>query len=268
MSEEKVVLITGASSGFGKSAGALLAERGYKVYGTSRRPRSGSDGKVQMLALDVDSDASAEACVGTLLRHERRIDVLVNNAGTALTGGAEETSMEEVKAHFETNFFGAVRVTKAVLPTMRQQKSGKIINIGSIAAKMPVPFEGYYAAGKAALLAYSDALRHEVNSFNISVSVVEPGFFRTNLPNQRKVAAGKIHDYDGMRERAEAQLLRDFEAGPDPSPVAETILKIARDPSPKLEYIVGREKRYVTLKKFLPVSSFESSFRKHWKLDG
>ncbi|MDA4135903.1 MAG: SDR family NAD(P)-dependent oxidoreductase [Thaumarchaeota archaeon] len=267
MSEEKVVLITGASSGFGKSARALLAGRGYKVYGTSRRPQSESDGKVWMLTLDVDSDASVEACVGTLLGREGRIDVLVNNAGTALTGGAEETSIEEAKAHFETNFFGAVRVTKVVLPIMRRQKGGKIINIGSIAAKMPAPFEGYYAAGKAALLAYSDALRHEVSSLNISVSVVEPGFFRTNLPNQRRAAAAKIHDYDGMRERAEAQLLHDFETGPDPSRVAETILKIVEDRSPRLEYIVGREKRYVTLKKFMPASSFESSFRKHWKLD-
>ena len=188
MPASKVVLITGASSGFGKSAAALLADAGYRVCGTSRKPQGPIDGKVQMFAMDVDSNASVEACVGAVMGKEGRIDVLVNNAGTALTGGAEETSVEEVKAHFETNFFGPVRVTKAVLPSMRSQKSGRIINVSSVAAKLPVPFEGYYAAGKAALLAYSEALRHEVKSLGISVSVIEPGFFRTNLPNQRNNA--------------------------------------------------------------------------------
>jgi NAD(P)-dependent dehydrogenase (short-subunit alcohol dehydrogenase family) len=267
MSEEKVVLITGASSGFGKSAAALLAGRGYKVYGTSKKPQSESEGEVHMLGLDVDSDASSEACVSTVLKLEGRMDVLVNNAGAVLAGGGEETSLEEVKAHFETNFFGAVRMTKVVLPTMRKQRKGKIINVSSIAAKIPAPFEGFYAAAKAALLAYSDALRQEVKSFNVHVSVIEPGFFRTNLGNQRKRAAEKIHDYDGMRERAEAQLVRDFEEGQDPAMVAGTILRIVEDPSPRLEYIVGRGKRYVTLRKFIPASSFESGNRRHWKLD-
>jgi len=267
MPESKVVLITGASSGFGKDAAALFANRGYKTYGTSRRPQSDRDGKVKMLALEVDSDESVAACVASLLGLEGRIDVLVNNAGTALTGGIEETSMEEAKAHLETNFFGAVRVTKAVLPTMRNQKSGRIINVGSIAAKMPVPFEGYYAVGKAALLAFSDALRLEVKSLGISVSVVEPGFYRTNLSNQRKTTAEKIDDYDGERERAVAQLIKDFDAGPEPSAVALQILKVAQAPRPRLEYIVGREKRYVTLKKFVSPSMFERSYRKHWKLD-
>src|SRR5437870_9885492 len=134
-----------------------------------------------MIALDVDSDDSVQNGVKDLLDEAGRLDVLVNNAGYMLTGGAEETSIAEAKAQLETDFFGPVRMAKAVLPTMRKQGSGQIINISSIAAKLPVPFEPYYAAGKAALLTWSEALRYEVKNFGIKVSVLEPGFFRTNL---------------------------------------------------------------------------------------
>ncbi len=196
------------------------------------------------------------------------VDVLVNNAGYVLTGGLEETSVEEAKAHFETNFFGAVRMVKAVLPSMRQRRSGQIINIGSVAGTIPVPFEGFYAAAKAALLAYSEALRHEVKSFNIKVSIVEPGFFRTNIGNARKIAAGSIEDYGETRKRAVSRLEQHIEEGGNPRIVAETILGIIESPSPRLRYAVGREKRYLFLKKITPASRFESSVRRHWRLDG
>jgi len=220
-----------------------------------------------MIALDVDSDNSVQNSVKELLDEAGRLDVLVNNAGYVLTGGAEETSIAEAKAQFETDFFGPVRMTKVVLPTMRKQGSGQIINISSLAAVLPVPFEGYYAAAKAALLAWSEALRHEVKSFGIKVSVIEPGFFKTNLGSSRKIARDTIRDYDELRQRATATLDHDFENGANPKVVGETVLRIIASKNPKLEYAVGREKRYKTLKHLMPQSIIENGVRRHWKLD-
>src|SRR6059036_3104191 len=211
MAESRVVLITGASSGFGRETARLLLVRGFKVYGTSRNPSAKpQESGVGMIALDVDSDDSVQNVVKDLLDEAGRLDVLVNNAGYVLTGGAEETSIAEAKAQLETDFFGPVRMAKAVLPTMRKQGSGQIINISSMAAILPVPFEGYYAAAKAALLAWSEALRHEVKRFGIKVSVIEPGFFKTNLGNTRKIARYTIRDYDELRERVLSTLDDDF----------------------------------------------------------
>jgi len=269
MPESRVVLITGASSGFGRETAGLLLSRGFRVYGTSRNPSAKpQESGVGMIALDVDSDSSVQSGVKELLDEAGRLDVLVNNAGYVLTGGAEETSIAEAKAQLETDFFGPVRMTKAVLPTMRKQGSGQIINMSSLAAVLPVPFEGYYAAAKAALLGWSEALRHEVKSFGIKVSVVEPGFFKTNLGNIRKMARYTIRDYDELRQRATAQLDEDFENGADPKIVAETVLRIITSKNPKLEYAVGGEKRYKTLKRLMPQSIIENGVRRHWKLDG
>jgi short-subunit dehydrogenase len=269
MPENRVVLVTGASSGFGRETVRLLMTRGFKVYGTSRNPSARPQEQgVGMIALDVDSDASVQNGVKEMLDEAGRLDVLVNNAGYALTGGVEETSIAEAKAQFETDFFGAVRMVKTVLPTMRRQGSGQIINISSLAAVLPVPFEGYYAAAKASLLVWSEALRHEVKTFGIKVSVIEPGFFKTNLGNTRKVARYTIQDYDELRLRATAVLDDDFENGADPSIVGETVLRIIRSKNPRLEYAVGGERRYKTLKHLLPQSIIENGVRRHWKLDG
>ena len=268
MPESKVVLITGASSGFGKETAALLTDRGFSVYGTSRNPSVKGKGQGhKMLQLNVDSDQSVDACMIRFLEESGRLDVLVNNAGYVLTGGVEETSVEEAKAQFETIFFGAVRMVKAVLPTMRKQGSGQIINISSIAARLPVPFEPYYAAGKAALLSWSEALRYEVKNFGIKVSVLEPGFFRTNLGYVMQGAKNTIEDYDRMRKLARSALDDDFQKGRDPKIVAETILRIIESKTPKLEYVIGKEKRYLTIRSIVPRSTFEGVARRHWKLD-
>jgi NAD(P)-dependent dehydrogenase (short-subunit alcohol dehydrogenase family) len=264
---DEVVLITGAASGFGERTASLLAQKGYRVYGTSRKAHSSGHEGVSMLELEVSSDQSVERCISSLLEKTGRIDVLVNNAGQALIGGLEETSVDEAMAHLNTNLFGAVRMVNSVLPGMRNRKSGRIINIASIAGTFPVPFEGYYGVAKAALIAYSDVLRQEVKSLGIKVSVVEPGFFRTNLGNARVAAKNRIPDYDGPRGRAHEALQKSFEEGGDPQEVAEIILKIIETPSPSLHYLVGREKRYVTLKRILPASMLESRLRKHWRLD-
>ena len=264
---DSVVLVTGASSGFGKLTASELAQRGYMVFGTSRKASGEKNGGVEMVQLDITSDESVTKCVSTILQKTGRIDVLVNNAGQVLTGGLEETSLEEAKTHFDLIFFGAVRMVNAVLPEMRKRRSGQIINVASIAGTFPAPFEGYYGAAKAALMTYSEALRFEVKNLGIRVSVVEPGFFKTNLSNTRVTAANPIHDYDETRKKAHATLGKSFGEGADPKEVAEAIVKIIESPSPGLHYPVGKEKRYLLLKRILPASVIESGTRKHWHLD-
>jgi short-subunit dehydrogenase len=264
---DRVVLVTGASSGFGKLTATLLAERGFRVFGTSRKASGEAQDGFEMLRLDITSDESVRNCVSTLLGKAGRIDVLVNNAGNVLTGGLEETSIEEAKAHFDSNFFGVVRMVNAVLPDMRTRRSGQIVNVASLAGTFPVPFEGYYGAAKAALMTYSEVLRQEVKNLGIKVSVVEPGFFRTNLINTRVHAANPIADYDDTRNRTHAALADSFGKGGDPKEVGEMIVNIIESPSPQLHYPVGKEKSYLLLKRIMPASVMESQTRKHWRLD-
>jgi short-subunit dehydrogenase len=269
-SDLKVVLITGASSGFGLATATLLQENGYRVFGTSRNPsKATSPVKFEMLALDVNSDDSVNACVKSLLEKSGgKIDVLVNNAGFALSGGIEETKLEEAKLQLETNFWGYVRMAKAVLPTMRKQRSGRIINIGSLAGFVPVPFMGYYAISKFALEGFSEALRQELKSLGVSVSIVEPTFFKTNIGTATKNTTSKVQDYDGMRERVYAALRKHAKEGGDPILVAKLVMKIIETEKPKLHYPVGREKYVLTLKKILPQSMFENQVRKNFNIDG
>jgi NAD(P)-dependent dehydrogenase (short-subunit alcohol dehydrogenase family) len=166
---EQNVLITGASSGIGQATARLFAEEGFRVFGTSRRKRPDENG-VEMVELDVRSDDSVEHCVAEVLARAGRIDVLVNNAGVAPVSIAEETTMEDARAVFETNFFGAVRMTNAVLPDMRDRRQGRIINVGSLAAWVGEPGEAFYAASKAALARYSEALRYEVSQGSVAAA--------------------------------------------------------------------------------------------------
>jgi NAD(P)-dependent dehydrogenase (short-subunit alcohol dehydrogenase family) len=268
MPQPRVVLVTGASSGFGKETSALLSRHGFSVFGTSRKPSPGDVRiGVEMLQLDVDSDDSVRDSVNAVMDKTGRLDILVNNAGFVLTGGIEETSVSEAKAQFETNFFGAARMVNAVLPVMRKQGSGQIINVSSILAWLPIPFEGYYSAAKAALLAYSEALRYEVKNFGVKVSVVEPGFFNTNLVSARHKPSLAIGDYDEMRTKAVKVFDEETEKGGDPKRLAETVLRIIESKSPQFEYLVGKSGRYRTLKHVLPQSVMENALRKRWKLD-
>jgi len=268
MPESKVVLVTGASSGFGKETTTLLSQHGFQVFGTSRKPSAKEVGaSVEMLQLDIDSNESVNNCVRELMNKAERLDVLVNNAGYVLTGAIEETSVDEAKSQFETNFFGAVRMVRAVLPIMRKQGSGQIINISSMAAVIPFPFEGYYAATKAALLAYTEQLRYEVKNLGVDVSVLEPGFFRTNLGETRGTPMHTIGDYDQMRARAITSLKEEFQKGGDPKLVAETISRIIKSKSPRLEYLSGKSGRYRALKRILPQTMWESELRRRWRLD-
>src|SRR5215831_16478429 len=167
-SNQKVILITGASSGVGQSTARLLSRKGFIIFGTSRNPaNSEAIPDVEMMPLDVRSDASVVACLKAVADEAGRIDVLVNNAAYELAGAIEEISIDEAKAQVETNFFGAVRMVQAVLPSMRQHKQGQIINVSSLSAVSSIPFMGIYSASKFALEGYTEALRMEVRPFNI-----------------------------------------------------------------------------------------------------
>jgi NAD(P)-dependent dehydrogenase (short-subunit alcohol dehydrogenase family) len=259
MSDQKVVLITGASSGVGQSTARLLSQKGYKVFGTSRNPSSAEPiPAVEMLALDVRSDASVSACVTAIVNQVGRVDVLVNNAAYELAGALEEISLEEAKAQFETNFFGVVRMVTAVLPSMRRQRRGQIINVSSLSGATSIPFMGVYSASKFAVEGYTEALRMEVRPFNIQVSLTEAGFLKTPMMDKRQTSAARVNEYDPWRRRAFAAIRDREEKGPGPQLVAETILKIISSKTPRLHYLIGFQARFVSwLQWFLSEGAYE-----------
>jgi len=270
MSEKKVVLITGASSGIGRSIARLLAQEGFIVFGTSRNPeRVEPLPGVEMLPLDVCLDESVRSCVDAVLARLGRLDVLINNAGYILAGAIEDISAAEAKSQFETNFFGTVRTIRAVLPGMRRQRSGQIINISSLAGLVPAPpFCGVYSASKYALEAYTEHLRREVQPFNIRVSLVEPGSIKTDLTRHRQDPLQPISDYDPWRRRALEALRHLEESGPEPTFVASRVLHIVQSRSPKPRYRVGRDAILVPrLYGALPQALFEKVLRRIFRLD-
>jgi short-subunit dehydrogenase len=196
------------------------------------------------------------------------IDILINNAGYGLSGAIEETSTQEAKSQFETNFFGAVRIVKIVLPIMRQQRRGQIINISSMGGVVGNPFLGFYSASKFALEGYTEALRHEVKRFNITVSLVEPTYFKTNAANAAIRTSKTIDDYIEMRQRASAIIRERIENGLNPKIVGDIILRIILSRSPRLRYTVGKGSWGPRMKGVIPQSMFEGLIRRFWNLDG
>ncbi len=269
MSEKKIVLITGSSSGNGQAIARLLAQRGFTVFGTSRNPSSVQTiPGVEVLSLDVRLDESVNACVNTLLKKTERLDVLVNNAGYALRGALEEATLQEAKAQFETNLFGVVRMTKGVLPIMRRQGSGQIINVSSAVGLAPLPFVGFYSASKFAVEGYTEALRHEVKPFNIRVSLVEPGSIKTQFWQNQQDASGKISDYDPWRQGLVEVREQFMQKAIEPTAVAEAILRIIESKSPRLRYAVGSDAaRIARMQRLLPEAMFEKGMRRTLGLD-
>jgi short-subunit dehydrogenase len=270
MPDQQVVLITGASSGVGQAAARLLSQRGYTVFGTSRNS-AGAERivGVEMLSLDVRADDSVQACVEAVLRHGGRLDVLINNAGYELAGALEELSLQDARDQFETNFFGVVRMVNAVLPSMRQQKRGHIINVGSLSGLSAIPFLGIYSASKFALEGYTEALRHEVKPFNIDVSLTEASFLKTTMMHHRQTTRNRVPEYDRWRQQALMAIRGHEEKGPGPEFVAERLLEIISSNHPRLRYLIGPQAKTVArLRRFLPAGMYEQGVRRTFSLDG
>ena len=264
-----VVLVSGASSGIGKSVAEYLHKKGFVVYGASRHIEP-SDALPLTVKMDVTSDESVESAVSFILQKEGRIDAVVNAAGFGIAGAVEDTSVSEAKMQCETNFFGTLRVVKAVLPYMREQRSGYIVNFSSIGGLVGLPFQAFYSASKFAIEGFSEALRFEVKPFNIKVSVIEPGDFKTNFTQNRKKTALAQEDeaYKERFLRCLSVMEHDEQNGADPIVIAKTVYRILNTKNPRFRYTVGpfAERLFIMLKKFLPASLSELMFEKYYKL--
>jgi NAD(P)-dependent dehydrogenase (short-subunit alcohol dehydrogenase family) len=265
----KVILITGASSGIGKSIGEFLHHKGFVVYGTSRNPQQITNSIFPLLALDVRNLESIQHCIAEVIRISGRIDVVINNAGVGIIGPIEETPTVEIRNHFETNLFGPIEVIKAVLPQMRKQQSGLIINITSIAGYMGLPYRGVYSASKGALELLTEAVRIEVKPFGIEITNVAPGEFATNI------AAGRYYvpelensAYKESYAKTVALINEQVGSGDDPRKMAEAIYKIINTAKPNGHYKVGPflSKFSIVLKRILPDKVYEKMLMNHYKL--
>jgi NAD(P)-dependent dehydrogenase (short-subunit alcohol dehydrogenase family) len=263
-----IALVTGASSGIGEATARRLVEAGYKVYGTSRRGSAASPRPYAMLALDVTSDASVEAAVSALMKLEGRIDLLVNNAGFGVAAaGAEESSIEQAQAIFDTNFFGVVRMTRAVLPHMRVQGGGRILHIGSVLGFLPMPYGALYAATKHAVEGYSESLDHELRNWGIRSIVIEPAYTNTKFEANLLAPDATLSAYNSIRT-AVAKRIEEVMAGAEgPEVVAEVVLKAARAQKPKLRYTAGGlAARLRLLRTFAPAGVMDAGLRKDLRL--
>ena len=279
-SNQRVVLITGASSGIGRTCANYLHQKDYRVYGTSRQAHkevieASGEGQnpsrsFELIPMDVTVDASVERGIETVLSREGRLDVVVNNAGFGLAGAVEDTSLEEAQAQFETNFFGVLRICHAVLPSMRKQQAGYIVNVSSIGGLISIPFQGIYSASKFALEGLTEALRMEVQPYGIRVVLIEPGDFHTDFTTHRRKARATLQDsvYSERFVKSLGVMEEDETNGPTPERIAYLLERIINTSSPRLRYSVGPlyEKLAILLKKVLPSQYFEWAFMKYYKM--
>ncbi len=264
----KVILITGASSGIGAVTATYLSENGFQVYGTSRNLKQ-ENLNFEMLKLDVLDRSSIDRAVDHILEKEGKIDVLINNAGMGITGAIEETPIEEMRKVFQTNFFGTLEVIQSVTPHMRNQGSGLIINVTSIAGYMGLPFRGIYSATKGSLEIAAEALSIETKRFGIKVVNVAPGDFATNIASGRyHTPVFKDSPYAEIYQRNLDLMDAHVDSGQNPIVMAHKILKIINDPNPKLHYKVGEsiQKFSIVLKSILPDRLYEKLIMNHYKM--
>jgi short-subunit dehydrogenase len=235
------ILVTGASSGFGLLIANKLHQNGYNVIGTSRNPEKyAAKFPFKMIALDLDSEESINSFSEKLFKEIPKLDVLINNAGFYVSGIAEETPIELGRQQLETNFWGTIKVTNAVLPHLRKQKFGRIITVGSIIGLVSFPNSAYYAASKHALEGYFKSLRYELDEFNISVAMIEPSAFKTSILDNSSSPSNKIQDYNSLRSKIENFTNELVKSAEDPIIVAEKVLKVVQTDKPKFRNIVGK----------------------------
>jgi short-subunit dehydrogenase len=265
---KKVILITGISSGFGKEAASLLAKKGHTVYGTVRK-ETGSDHLVKTLLMDLTDCDSITSAVDTVVKNEGRIDILINNAGMHTGGPIETTPLDTIKMQMQTNFLGLVQLTQLVLPVMRKQGGGTLINFSSIGGLMGLPYQGIYSAGKFAIEGFSEALRMEVKEFNIKVVVINPGDFHTsNTVNRRGFLAptGEGDPYQSQFAKTLSIIENDESKGWKPEILAKKLVRIVECSNPKQNYIIAsfEQKLAVIIKYILPGKLFSKILSDHY----
>ncbi|CAJ0788849.1 3-phenylpropionate-dihydrodiol/cinnamic acid-dihydrodiol dehydrogenase [Ralstonia psammae] len=267
MSNSKVVVITGVSSGIGRATAAKFALRGCRVFGTVRNlARTQPIAGVELVQMDIRDEASVQQGIETIIRQAQRIDVLVNSAGVALLGATEETSVAEAQTLFDTNVFGVLRTTQAVLPHMRAQRSGRIVNISSVLGFLPAPYMGLYSASKHAVEGMSETLDHEVRKFGIRVALVEPSFTKTSLDANAPLAASKVAAYDAERGVVSQAIQTNVQKAPDPDGVASTIVDAALGAWKMRRTPKGEASLLRKLRRFMPAGPVDSGLRKTFGL--
>lgn len=260
---QPVALVTGAKSGLGRFTARALLDAGYRVVGTSRNTEGLDDEQnLSFVELDVTRDESVAAAVDTVIARFGQIDVLVNNAGMGLNGASEENSITQSQRLFDINVYGVMRMTNAVLPHMRRQGSGRIVNISSIFGLMPAPFMAAYSATKFAVEGYSESVDHEVRDDNIRVVLVEPGGTRTGFDDNTAQPDNPLSAYEHRRRRSNQAVADQVNNGDDPLVVAKAIVSAATDKSPKLRYPAGSARRLSALRRFAPRRVFDEQLRK------
>jgi short-subunit dehydrogenase len=262
------VLITGASSGLGRATAEALARSGHKVFGTARAPeRTQAIPGVPLLPLDVTDDASVKRGVQSVLDAVGHIDVLINNAGYSVLGAFEETSIDQAKALFDTNVFGVMRMSQAVLPSMRAQGSGMIVNVSSVLGFLPAPYQALYSSTKHALEGLSESLDHEVRQFGVRVMLIEPNYTRTGLGTHSVAAAAVMPAYDSERGRASAAVTASIQAAAEPGVVAQEIVRAIGAPY-RLRRPVGPGAKLLSrLRRFMPAGPVDKQLRRTFALD-
>ncbi|MBK6407686.1 MAG: oxidoreductase [Holophagales bacterium] len=264
----KTAIVTGASSGIGQATAERLTKAGYRVYGTSRRGATAGQQRFEMLPLDVTSDESVESAVSDVIRSSGRIDVLVNNAGVSVVpAGAEESSIEQARSIFDTNFFGIVRMTRAVVPHAAPG-SGRILNIGSVLGFLPAPYMALYAATKHAVEGYSESLDHELRTRGIRVSVIEPAYTKTALDANALEPDSKLEEYREVGAALSHRISAIMATSDEPGVVADVVLRAALAVRPKLRYTAGSfANRLRWLRRFAPAGLMDAGIRRNLRLD-
>lgn len=267
MVTSKVVLVTGVSSGIGRATAEQFARRGCAVFGTVRNlSTAASLPGVTLVEMDVRESASVRGAIAEIIGHAGRIDVLVNNAGVNLTGAVEETSMAEALALFETNVFGAMRAIQAVLPHMRQQRAGRIVNVSSVLGFLPAPYMAMYSASKHAVEGLSESLDHELRQFGVRVTLVAPAYAKTSLEANSPMAKDTLAAYDREREAVSASVTRDINNAPAPDNVAATVVEAALGRWRMRNTPTGQASLLSKLRRFMPATLVDASLRKQFGL--